>query len=98
MCQSAAVCEAEVVVLGAAVDVKALRSSGVSQPRIACRSWKWVSKVSRRRYDRVLGGAAQNYSQGLTKTSWQAMQHGGRGGFIFRVGMQGMAHMRANVM
>ena len=86
------------MVLDTAVSMGALRSSGVSQPRIACRSWKWVSKVSRRRCDRVLGGAAQNYSQGLTKTSWQAMRHGGRGGFIFRVGMPGMAHMRANVM
>ena len=83
MCQGAAVCEAEVVVLGAAVDVKALRSSGVSQPRIACRSWKWVSKVSRRRYDRVLGGAAQNYSQGLTKTLMAGDAAWGAGGLYF---------------
>ena len=56
------------MVLDTAVSMGGLRPSGVSQPRISCRSWKWVSKVSRRRYDRVLGGAAQNYSQGLTKT------------------------------
>jgi hypothetical protein len=38
MCQSAAVCEAEVVVLGAAVDVKARRPNGWSQPKIGGRS------------------------------------------------------------
>ena len=83
MCQSAAVCEAEVVVLGAAVGMKALRSSGVSQPRIACRSWKWVSKVSRRRYDRVLGGDARNYSQELTKTLMAGDAAWGAGGLYF---------------
>ena len=83
MCQSAAVCEAEVVVLGAAVRMKALRSSGVSQPRIACRSWKWVSKVSRRRYDRVLGGDARNYSQELTKTLMAGDAAWGAGGLYF---------------
>ena len=34
----------------------------------------------------------------LTIASSQAMRHGGAGGFIFGVGVPGMAHMRGNAM
>ena len=94
MCQGAAVCEAEVVVLSAAVGMKARRSSGVSQPRIVCRSWKWVSKVSRSRCDRVSGvHAARSYGQGLMIAAWQAMRHGRRGWCIFSPPPSGIGEM-----
>ena len=65
---SVAAQEAEVVVLGTAIGMRALRSNAMPHPRIACHFRKWVSKVSRRRYDRVLGFAARNYRRELTKT------------------------------
>ena len=55
MCQGAAVCEAEVVVLGAAVGMKARRSIGVARQPIAWRGWNWASKVITRGYQRALG-------------------------------------------
>ena len=55
MCQGAAVCEAEVVVLGAAVGMKARRSIGVVRQPIAWRGWNWASKVITRGYQRALG-------------------------------------------
>ena len=78
MCQGAAVWGQQVVAFGTAVGMRALRSNAVPHPRIACHFRKWVSKVSRRRYDRVLGFAARNYRQELTKTlmagdaAWEA--------------------------
>ena len=90
MCQGAAVCEAEVVVLGTAFGMGACRSIGAAQQPIAWRSWNWASKVSRRRCVRALGLVPRNYSQELTKTlmagdaAWEA-----GGALFFELGCRG---------
>ena len=81
------------VVLGTAIGMRALRPNAMPHPRIACRFRKWVSKVNRRRYNRVLEGAARNYGQDLMIASWQAMRHGRRGGCIFSPPPSGLAEM-----
>ena len=52
MCQGVAVCEAEVnvVVLGAAVGMKARRSIGVTQQPNHMTRWNWDLKVILERY------------------------------------------------
>ena len=90
MCQGVAVCEAEVVVLGAAVGMKARRSSGGAQPRIPGRSWNWASKVITRGYQRALGLRGTIWGRTLRFFAMAGDATWGAGGALFfELGCQG---------